>query len=259
MNDDRVFQLLAEINPVPDPDGLDSPIALTDTEEMRGAMATIKETKHEQTHAAPSEGTSRKRGLVVAAAAAALVLIVGVGAWVLAATNEGELAASPEALASVYLDAKNDNHPEAALGVLSPTASLVNEVPRIESLEDVGPTFDWLSRRGIQHDYSCTETSGDEVVCTYEYEDRLSRAVGHPPVVGSYTFLIMEGQITRIVHDFDFEDYSPNVFEVFVAWLDAEHPGAFETIYQLEGGPLLTPEALDLTEGYVDEFEASRS
>ncbi len=216
-------------------------------------------TRHEQTQAAPSQGATRKRGFTIAAAVAAVVLLSGVGAWVLAGSNEGELAASPEALASIYLDARNDNNPEAALGVLSPTALLVNEVPRIESLEDVGPTFDWLSRRGIQLDYSCTETSGDEVVCTYESEDRLSRAVGHPPVVGSFTFLIMEGQITRVVHDFDFADYSPNVYEVFVAWLEAEHPGAFETIYQLEGGPLLTPEALDLTEGYIDEFEASRS
>jgi hypothetical protein len=263
MNDDRVFQLLAEINPVPDPDGLDSPIALADTEEMRGAMATIERTEREQTHAARSEGTSRKRGLAIASAAAAVVLIVGAGLWAFTGSSDTELASTPAGLATTYLDARNNNDPEAALAVLSSNAAF-DEVPIIADIDDLGPRFEWMSIRGIRLDHTCTETAPgtvSEVRCTYEGVERLNTALGQPPLAGSFVFRINDGQIISVRHIFPIEVYSPNVFDVFVQWLDAEHPGAFDTIYRVEDDAaigLTTPEALDLMDGYLEEFEASR-
>ncbi|MGH8923787.1 MAG: hypothetical protein ACRDWA_03950 [Acidimicrobiia bacterium] len=64
--------------------------------------------------------------------------------------------------------------------------------------------------------------------------------------------------ITSLVHDFNFDDYAPNVFEPYIAWLNEEHPGVTEELFVEENGvqtPILTEESLDLAATYLDEYD----
>ncbi len=78
MNDDKVFRLLMETNPVPDPDGLDSPLALNELERRSPTMAANQ----------PSSG-NRSNRLLIGAVAAVAVLVVGLGTWAAFANDEG--------------------------------------------------------------------------------------------------------------------------------------------------------------------------
>ena len=52
-----------------------------------------------------------------------------------------------------------------------------------------------------------------------------SQAIGAGPFFGSsFEFVIADGQIQQVTHDFDFSEFSPQVFDVFVAWLTDDLP-----------------------------------
>lgn len=89
MNDEKVFRLLMETNPVPDPDGLDSPLALAELERRSPIMATDQ----------PSSG-NRSNGLLIGAVAAVAVLIVGLGSWAVLANDDGSGATTTAAVAA---------------------------------------------------------------------------------------------------------------------------------------------------------------
>jgi len=113
----------------------------------------------------------------------------------------------------------------------------------------------------------CTATAVGppvEVSCTYTMEDAWSRALGVGPYTGSsFEFVIADGEIQRVTHDFDFSQYSAQVFDVFGAWLDDAHPGAFDVIFSADRNGTnmrrTTPEAIALVEQYTTEFVASVS
>lgn len=81
MNDDRVFQVLRETNPVPDPDGLDSPIALSQIERWNPSMATGEPIPTQVSTTRPAPGRNRGKRLLAGAVAALLVLVAGAGMW----------------------------------------------------------------------------------------------------------------------------------------------------------------------------------
>ncbi len=75
---------------------------------------------------------------------------------------------------------------------------------------------------------------------------------------GSFVFTVSDGRIVALTHNFNFTEYGANVFEKFAAWLDAEHPGAFDQLYRNENGTTtarLTPEALQLLDTYLTEYD----
>ena len=74
MNDERVFQLLRETNPVPDPDGLHSPIALAPVE-----LAASEQVPTQVGGTRPARDPNRRGRLLAGAVAAVLVLIAGAG------------------------------------------------------------------------------------------------------------------------------------------------------------------------------------
>ena len=101
-----------------------------------------------------------------------------------------------------------------------------------------------------------------EVTCSYTMEDAWSRALGVGPFTGSsFEFVIADGQIQQLTHNFDYSQYSAQVFEVFQEWLDNSHPGDADVIFATapSGGAVrrITPEVIALTEQRTAEFVAS--
>ena len=228
-------------------------------------MATTESTTSKETATQPTRETDSRRAFMVAAMVAAIVLIAGVGTWAVLSSNETTLGAAPERIAAAYMDARNDYDADAALALLSSTVTM-SDVPIVDSLDEVAPSFDYLRRLEATFDYECTETrpgTVSEVVCDYELDTKLSQIVGYRPVRGAFRFQISGGQIVDLIDDFPFEEYSPNVWTPFAMWLDSTHPGKFLTVFRITedevATPILTQEALDQLTVYFDEFEASRN
>ena len=112
----------------------------------------------------------------------------------------------------------------------------------------------------------CTATEDGppiEVTCSYTMENAWSQALGVGPFTGStFEFVIADGQIQQIIHYFDFNLFAPQVFEVWVAWLNDTHPDDVDVMYDFTDGVATihsTPEALALQEQYTNEFVESQT
>ena len=110
----------------------------------------------------------------------------------------------------------------------------------------------------------CIETVAGppaQVFCTYTIENAWSRARGVGPFTGGrFYFTIADGKIQKLTHIFDFREFSPQVWEVFRAWVRDTHPQDVAVMYDFSGGvdvPRKTPEAIALWEQHTNEFVAS--
>lgn len=112
MNNEQVYQLLTEMNPVPDPDALDSPVALAELEQRSPSMATEERIETGSPRSQPRNGGRWPRALL-AAAAAVVALIVAVGAAAVLRPDR-EVAVAPEVSVVIgYYDAWNSGDFEA--------------------------------------------------------------------------------------------------------------------------------------------------
>ncbi|MFV2039208.1 MAG: hypothetical protein ACC660_03095 [Acidimicrobiales bacterium] len=100
-----------------------------------------------------------------------------------------------------------------------------------------------------------------EVTCTYTMQNAWSQALGVGPFSGSrFDFVIVGGEIRELTHTFDFSEFSPQVWEVMLAWVRDNHPDDVATMYDFTGSddvPRKTPEAVALWEAYTLEFAES--
>jgi len=111
---------------------------------------------------------------------------------------------------------------------------------------------------------ACTVTATrpeSTVRCTYVMKNALSAAVGSGPYTGSsFTFTIVDGQITAITDDFNSSQYAPEVLDgVFLPWLEQHHPADEATMFNNTDGGLarsLTPASIALWQQRIPEFEA---
>ena len=98
-----------------------------------------------------------------------------------------------------------------------------------------------------------------QVSCTYTMQNAWSQALGVGPFTGSnFTFVIADGQIQQITHVFNFSQFSPQVYEVFLDWLTATHPNDEDVMFNSSSGNFnVTPESIALFEHHTIEFVAS--
>jgi hypothetical protein len=262
MNDERVFHLLKEINPVADPDGLDSPVALGDFETQGGAMATIERTEFDQTDAAPSQGTSGRKGVMIAVAAAAAVLIVGIGAWALIQSDETKLAASPESIGEAMVAALDSHDAEAAVGLLAPDATV--NIFSAGTSEEFRDLFGWFEALDWRFDYqACSSTPTGEVTCTVLQQNKWTAADGTDPVNAELRLDVADGQVTAIVA-YDQGPAWRAVFEDYFDFVDDNHPADVERMWLISAsgqntGPRLTEDAIALFDRYSAEYTASQN
>ena len=209
--------------------------------------------------------TNRRRRWLPALVAGVLVLLVGVP-FLVARNGSGVFGLfqrSPVEIAERYMEVRNAYDAESARSLLADDVEM-HDVPLISNLGELSAGFEALRGYEFQFSpYECVETDAGppaSVVCTYMMDTNLSRIVGYPPVEGSFNFTVAEGRIVRLINNFNFNEFSVNVYEKFLVWLETAHPGGFDQLFRIEGNvstPRLTPEALDLIPIYVAEFEES--
>lgn len=165
---------------------------------------------------------------------------------------------TPVDIGNQYMEARDAFDAEKASELMSADATVL-DVPRMDR-NNLEAGFAVL--RAYEADfepYTCTNKPGTALVtCSYSFDTNLSRIVGYGPVEGTIRLLVDNGMITSLVHNFNFDDYGPNVFEKFAVWLGTEHPDEFGQVYQDQGGtlsPIPTPEALAQLAGYIAEYD----
>lgn len=260
MRDNEIFGLLVATNPVPDPDGLDLPLALADFGERSKEMQTkLEELK-------PIE-TPRRRW-IPALAAAVVVILVGVSIAVF--TNNSEPAAaggetSPVATALSFIAARDAWDGETVRSLVATDAVINGFVATADEYLTIDEFERATGWRFLEP--NCTEGGsgaiGVRVLCTYTMENAWSQALGVGPFTGSnFDFVIAAGQIQELTHTFDFTQFSPQVWEVFFAWVSDSHLQDVVVMYDFSVStdvPRRTPEAIALWEQYTDEFVEAQS
>ena len=172
----------------------------------------------------------------------------------------GSGATTPVDIANQYMEARNAFDAEKAGALMSADATVV-DAPRM-GRNELQQGFQALRVYEAKWDpFECANKPGTTLVtCDYSLETNLSRIVGHSPVEGSILLLVEDGQITSLVHNFNYDDYAPNVFEKFLTWLGSEHPGAIEEVYVDRDGamsPNLEPASLSRLAAYIEEYDRS--
>lgn len=283
MNDDKVFRLLMETNPVPDPDGLDSPLALTELERRSPIMTTPQ----------PNSG-KRNNGLLIGAIAAVAVLIVGLGSWaaladnpsgpsttaVAAASSTTTPPADSEAFAlatvSGYLDALNRGDIPAMLEMV--TGAFASDIGDgtfeailaaanhhgdiIEPCRVIAVTVDQF---GFPMDPDSPETA---VECTSDYYNDFFGPAGifvEPRVERFY--VTPDAKIVGFSNDLGFappETDPANIYtytRAFYDWLALAYPDVYEEIKVEDGDSIpgwyaKDPGHMTIAIQYVEEFVA---
>lgn len=250
---DTAFEQLRRANPVPDP----AAIRRRSTEAIRktiddGSPVMAIDTK---TPAVDSTVAGRKW---VAAAVAATVTFVIVGAPMLLGAGPAGwtdlFAPDPTEIGLAYMEAREDRDLERMLELLADDVEFV-DVPFVQSRDQLPGLFRFLDILGSEFaDPSCREIGLDSgiVGCTYLFDSPLSDPVGLGQFVGSFSLVVGDGKITRVVHNFNF-GWSP-AWDALKAWMDEQDPTAKErliTRIRHNSGTIDTPV---LTDAALDEF-----
>lgn len=231
MNDEKVFQLLSETNPVPDPDGLDSPLALAQLERRSPNMATDTRSTTEQARTRPARDPNRRSRLVIGVATAALALIVGLGTWAVIGGG-GDVALDPDVeVVQSAIEARNRGDIEAYKASLTGGELDFEEAVHVEEAlsyanqktELVGCLVTGQSQTGLSI-VECESTTTDDFY-------------GAGGIVGSGTmtfFVNEEGKISGIsdeTDDIPFVKTEVAIFNnAFWLWLMDAHPAVFDEI-----------------------------
>ncbi|HJU52299.1 MAG TPA: hypothetical protein VJ815_08210 [Acidimicrobiia bacterium] len=252
MTRDAAFDALKRANPEPDPARLVRELS------QRAEPSTIVVSDRLASRPVKTRPPINWRPLLGGSMAAVALVILMLVPW-----NDGRnvlnsLWPSPTDVASQYMEARNAYDPERAGTLMSDDAFLL-DVHRM-SQEELDLGFESLRVYGMRYTpFECTNRAGSTLVrCTYQMDSRLSEIVDYPLVEGRIEFLVEDGLITSLVHDFNFADYAPNVFDPYIKWLEDEHPGAREQLFVVDDGvitPILTEASLDLAARYLEAYD----
>ena len=215
MNDDKVFQLLIETNPIPDPDGLDSPLALVDLEQRSPTMATDTQIGTKPTGTKPVRDPNRRSRLLIGAAAAVLVVIVGLGTWAAFLVGDGQDSGSksPPDVLEEFLRATFGGDLDSGYALLVDGAQMPWTTPATD-------WFDYESLFNIEFlDMDCIDTSlGAQ--CTATRRDDFSKAVGY--TYSASLEASFQGPLIARFLEYGASDQAL-FFGEFPAWMEATH------------------------------------
>ena len=164
-----------------------------------------------------------------------------------------------------FIQARDTWDAAGARSLTADDAAIVDNRYTFEGVDDVHlatAEFERIAEwRHRQPQCTATVAAGRPAVvtCTYLMENALSRALDQGPYRGStFQFTVADGQIQEVTHDFDFSEYSLQVFDIWIEWLEEHHPGDVDVMFTSDGGRL-TPEALALWEQRLPEFISAQS
>jgi hypothetical protein len=258
MNDERVFRLLAETNPVPTIDSVGVPGALGEIDRGRATMTT--------TTTSPERGTRRRyRGPLVAIAAALVVLVAGVAVW--ATTRGGDELASQPGLSSVTAayEAMNNGNLDKFYAQLTDRAVQADdheyrslEVAMHEQTELLGPC------RALEP----SPTSGeDRIQCDVRFTDDFFRPA-HIWTEVTDTFVMADnGKIDVIVNVLGDTAAATDYTHAFWRWMHETYPEVYSSVWEATPDPDSIPavaafahrDAALAARDHVDEFIAQSS
>ena len=201
--------------------------------------------------------------LIGAVAAAALVLI---GAFVVSQSRESAPAA--EEVATSFVDAVGAFNAEQAISYLGDDADIPQMISSVGAqgvvgtLEELRLLLSLLKAQGYKQMLnSCEElgssASGTDVSCTFDYHNFRSDEIGRGPFSGSSFFLtVRDGEIVQARMDFGIEEFSPQMWEPFAAWVSKAYPEDAAVMYEDErySGVRLTEKSIGLWERHTREY-----
>ena len=259
MNDEQVFRLVMETNPVPDPDGLDSPIALAELERGSRTMAIDSQVRTESIEPNNSRSWQWGRGPLVGGALAILVLVVGIGAWVLTADDQ-DVADGPEvSVVMAAYDAMNNDDIDGWFATLSESRAAA------ESRDDRQFLVNMSARTELIEACRMLEPSPTSGLARVQCRVTVSNDYHDPggiDLTRTDTFLIDDaGKIDNVIEQWEYDDVVFFAYnEDFSDWLESAYPDVLADINP--GGSQFVPgwrgdpaDMLTAVE-YIDEFVA---
>jgi hypothetical protein len=233
----------------------------------------------------PPRGRRRANRTAIAAA----VVLVFVGALVLASCDDSANAPTanrPTPTTDVVHDTVDDTAIEVAQGFVeaygafdadraisylakdADVRGLITEYNEeaAGTLEQLPLVLAWLEATGHQQMLdSCVEQSssaaGIAVRCTYDFHAMSSDELGLGPYRGSYFDLtVRDGEVVRATGNVEISEFSPQMWEPFVDWMDANHPADADVMYiPTRNGARFTQESFRLWEQHIREHVAAKA
>jgi hypothetical protein len=168
-----------------------------------------------------------------------------------------------------FIEARNEWDDDTVRSLVADDAVIIHNRYTFEGVDDVHlatAEFERIAEwRYLQPQCTATMTARRpaDVTCTYLMQNALSEALDQGPYRGStFQFTVADGQIQEVTDDFEYSQYSYQVFQIFLGWLEDTHPGDGDVMFVTVDGDLvgrLTPEALALWEQRLPEFISSQS
>jgi hypothetical protein len=240
-----------------------------------------------ETTPTPTEPPGGRRRANLTAIAAAVVLVF-VGAVALASCDDS--ADSPTAnLPTRTTDAGQDTLDDTAIEVAQgfveaygafdadlAISYLANDADVTEMLREYNEELEgtveqlplvlaWLDAVGHQQKLdSCAEQSsslaGITVRCAYDFHSMGSDELGLGPYRGSYFDLtVRDGEVVRATGNVEISESSPQIWEPFANWMDANHPADADVMYiPTRNGARFTEESFRLWEQHIREYVAAK-
>jgi hypothetical protein len=266
MTHDQIDRMVRQANPVPDLkvlEPVDASVLVLD-QQRRTDMQTHDRVQVEQVQEKP------RRGVLIGIAAAAAIAI-----GVLALVQTGDDA--PVADQPVVTEATTSTAEavEVATGFVEAYAAYdadkaapylaANASVNLESGADLPLGARWAEAQGLKVLLDSCEAVGSSssatrVRCTYDYHAIRSDEMGLGPFSGSWIdFNVAEGKIVSASDNIVFEEeFSPQVWEPFAAWVAENHPDDVLVMYEdgSQSSQRITEDSIPVWEQRTREYVA---
>ncbi len=172
--------------------------------------------------------------------------------------------ATPSNVAAGFVEAYGAYDSDAASDFLADDAEILGLGVEIGNRDDFGLWLRLLEAEGYSHVIDgCEERSssdaGTTVRCTVDFHDLRSDEMGLGPYSGTYFDLtVVDGEIVKSIKNWGIAEFSPQMWEPFVAWVSANHPEDLSAMGLDDNQQRLTEAAIGLWEERTKEYVATQ-
>jgi hypothetical protein len=209
------------------------------------------------------EPEPRSRGLLIAVAAAVVLVLIGAVIYFRGreetpvVTQPPEESATPVEIATAFLEAYSTFDVDEAFTYLAA------DVVGLGTIEEERLSARFLQAIGDKTILGPCEETGTEptrtvVHCTFDWHQLRSDEIGLGPYEGDYDITIEERKVVAFSIEGSIADFSPQIWEPFAAWVQANHPDDVAVMYDpYPTGWRITEESISLWEQRNKEWVAA--
>jgi hypothetical protein len=169
---------------------------------------------------------------------------------------------NPQEVAMGFLEAYGAFDAETAMTYVADDADLAGLIdpqvpPDTEGLSAMLALLEALGyEQTITSCQAATIASDTSVVCKFDFHAIRSDEIGRGPFSGSiFTFIVRDGEIVRAALSWNIEQFSPQMWEPFAAWVSSTYPKDFDVMYMGGGNNFrLTEESIRLWRRHSREY-----